>query len=943
LWSRDPAVSNLEEILPSMVNPDRQLATVDEVRQGVQHILAELVAEIAELRASVRSLLWETGKLATSKNETLPEGQGLEYKDYFQFTEAVRQIPPHRVLAINRGERENALKVKLEFDADLVRKAIFNGIRDKPPLLPLADHPHAEFLKTVVEDALVRLVLPGLEREIRRDLTEEAQEHAVAVFARNLRSLLLQRPLRDCRVLAIDPGFRAGCRVAVLDETGQLLEHAVIYALGANANKDEARAKLEELIRKHQVRVIAIGNGNGCREMEELISELIAHLESGGTYFGRPVSGETVPSGDSPPAAAAAQPIAPPPPAAVEQTAATEPPPAEPAPAAEPVAAGERSAVLPAETQPLAAADAPAPASAETPAAASPTGPEATPARVVAGPPPPDLPPTPPQLAYVIVNEAGASVYATSPIGREEFPHYDAPLRATISLGRRLQDPLSELVKVDPHHVGVGLYQHDVHTRHLRDSLEAVIESCVNSVGVDLNSAGVALLRHVSGLNQLAARDLVEHRKQHGPFRNREQLVQVPSVGPVRYVQAAGFLRIKGGDNPLDRTWIHPESYPAVYRLCSELGCSPEALVDPQGPAEVRQRLATLVPEELAPKLELAPAAVRDLLAELAQPGKDPRDDLPPPVFRQSMLKLEDLKPGMELKGTVLNVVDFGAFVDVGLKDSGLVHISQLANRYVKSPYEVVSVGDVVAVWVLNVDTERHRVSLTMIPPGTVRRPPERKAAEGERPPRAGGRPPRGRKPVASGPPRGHGPIARPGQPAQPAAPASASPPAAAGATPPPSRPAARHEDHRPRRQPAGQPTPARPPQHPRPPQKPKPLPKLSAAALKGAVPLRTFGELEAFFKAAQPPPEAARPAAAPAPPSPPPPQPAANNLPADSAQPSEPEPATSGDVPSDSSPPPEPSAHSVSAESAPPEPAAASSSPPPEPVPASPPAVEGN
>ncbi len=385
-------------------------------------------------------------------------------------------------------------------------------------------------------------------------------------------------------------------------------------------------------------------------------------------------------------------------------------------------------------------------------------------------PPPPTPPPSPPDpavvlahlpeaqpdLAYIIVNEAGASVYSASPVAREEFPQFDATLRGTISIGRRLQDPLSELVKIDPQHVGVGLYQHDVNPKQLKESLEGVIESCVNTVGVDLNTASVPLLRYVSGLNSLAAHNVVEYRKNNGPFRNREQLMQVSDIGEKRFVQAAGFLKIQSGENPLDSTWIHPESYGAARQVLADLGYGPEALTQKEQLDELRNKLKTISPEDVANRLQVGVPTIRDIIDSLARPGRDPRDDLPPPIFKKGVLKLEDLQPGMELKGSVLNVVDFGAFVDIGLKDSGLVHISQMANRYVKSPYDVVTVGDVVTVWVLKVETDRRRVSLTMIAPGTERRPPERRPREqqgggGQR--REGG-PPRGQR-REGGPPPG--------------------------------------------------------------------------------------------------------------------------------------------------------------------------------------------
>jgi uncharacterized protein len=525
----------------------------------------------------------------------------------------------------------------------------------------------------------------------------------------------------------------------------------------ANHKRHEARANLESLICKHQIQIIAIGNGTACRETEEFVAECIAELEKRRESKASSESGTTnLASGEIP---------------------------------GQPVSVDPQSTNL---------------------------APSAVPS----------------DLAYVIVNEAGASVYSASAVGREEFPSYDATLRGTISIGRRLQDPLSELVKIDPQSIGVGLYQHDVNPRHLKESLETVIESSVNLVGVDLNSASVPLLRHVSGLNQLAARDLVDFRKQNGPFKNREQLLQVPNIGPARYVQAAGFLKIADGDNPLDQTWIHPESYPATLKLLTELGFGPEMLRDKQKTEELREKLNSLPPEEVCKRLEVGLPTLRDIMDALARPGRDPREDLPPPIFKKGILKLEDLQPGMELKGTVLNVVDFGAFIDIGLKDSGLVHISQMANRYIKSPYEVVSVSDVVSVWVLSVDRDRRRVSLTMIKPGTERKPPE-KRAEQPRPQRTGP-PPRGRRPgppgkrplqVAVPKPPGStpSPVASPGQPFVASTPADQQPsaPPSRSAPPPPRKP-----HRRPHR------------------------PKLTQEALQGEAPLRTFSELMAFFEA---------------------------------------------------------------------------------------------
>jgi uncharacterized protein len=1115
IWNSDPVVANLGEVLPTMVNPEKELKTPDDVLLGAQHILAELIAEAADVRSVVRMVLWESGKLCTAKSEKLAEGQGLDYKDYFQFTEPVRHMPPHRILAINRGEKENALTVKLEWDAPAgLRYALDNlplplwpapavpaappdapapapvaaqdapapvaaqdapapaaqdapapvapqdapapvAAQDAPaPVAPpivgqdsdpnsggqdqnpepkgppsegsaptqppaahgpgprgpthghgpghghghhgrmaaarelaarraaaLQTHPHADFLKKVTEDALNRLLVPSLEREIRRELTRRAEDHAVDVFARNLRSKLLAPPLRGKRVLAIDPGFRTGCKLAALDETGNLLEDAVIFPHPPQNHKDEAKARLEALVRRHQLTVIAIGNGTACRETEEIVSEVIALLEARRTGTGVVPANEipapsAAPAGDAAPVAPSTMAAAPPPepaaaapigsspghsvPSALQaepptaaaggpspECSAPSVPPAEPpgtgsaertpedsapsAPPAEPAAAaplqpnpdhsvpGALPAAQPQESsaqhsvlstppaaaplEPNAAKSVPSTAGSEPfPAPPAPGSvSDRARAQAPAAPPKPPLPEAPADVAYVIVNEAGASVYSASPVGREEFPNFDATLRGTISIGRRLQDPLAELVKIDPQHVGVGLYQHDVNPKHLRESLDGVIESCVNTVGVDLNTASVPLLRHVSGMNQLVARDLVEYRKANGPFTSRDQLLQVPGIGEARYTQAAGFLKLDDGGNPLDRTWIHPESYGVATQILADLGFGPEALGDRDRLNELRDKLKAVNPGEVASRLRAGVPTVCDILDALARPGRDPRDDLPPPAFKKGILKLEDLQAGMELKGTVLNVVDFGAFIDIGLKDSGLVHISQMANRYIRSPYEVAAVGDVVNVWVLAVDKERHRVSLTMIKPGTERklqerRPPRRGGARGERAERGepgvrdqgprrepGGRPPRpSGQPRAAAAPQGGGDRPRGGPPRQ----GSGGPPRQGGGGPQRGGPPQRGRSLPPRGQtrigshvrpgqgrgPAPQPGGAEaappaaegaaaPAQQAAPPRKPRrspPKPNLSQSALAGATPLGTFAELAAFWeaKAKQPPEE---------------------------------------------------------------------------------------
>ncbi len=666
------------------------------------------------------------------------------------------------------------LRVKVDMDtAEMGRMA--------EELLVPADHPHGDFLRGCVRDALARLVIPSLEREVRREMTENAETHAVEVFAKNLRNLLLQPPVRNRRLVAIDPGFKSGCKIAVLDEFGSLLDHTVIQIIGKAERRQEGRAKLVELIRKHSTTVLAVGNGTACRETEELVAELLGEeLKDDG-------------------------------------------------------------------------------------------------------------------VAYVIVNEAGASVYSTSPLGREELPQYDATLRGAISIGRRLQDPLSELVKIDPASIGVGLYQHDVKAKHLRASLDAVVESCVNFVGVDLNSASPALLRYVSGLNQLTARRLYDHRTQNGPFKNRDQLKEVPGFGEATFVQAAGFLKITDGDHALDVTWIHPESYEAARKVLARLSRSEPDLAKKETASELGEQVKSLDIQALAEELQVGQLTLKDIVSQFTRPGRDPREDLPEPIFKRGILKLDDLQQGMELSGSVLNVVDFGAFVDIGLHDSGLVHVSQLANRYVRDPHEVVSVGDVVKVWVMEIDKTRRRVSLTMIPPGTKKPEPpwkrakERRATEradggpapigegspagapagdqqrGDRPPRQGGQRyggGRDRGPRREGGPPQHG---RPPR----GAPAGAGP---QGTHPPGEGPPASQRPAGGQGPPRGQPQrggfqggrrgappphmrgygrPQRPPSggEYKPKGPPKPPPKLTKKMIEGKEPLRTFGDLAQFIK----------------------------------------------------------------------------------------------
>ncbi len=618
ILNQDPRCDDLDAWAAEYVDPYRQVHTAAEALLGAGHVLAERFSELANVRQQLREIVYRTGKL-TATRAAADEKVARNYKDFFDFAEPIRTIPPHRVLALNRGERDKALRVKLQADQQELEETIIR-------LVVPVGHRHADFLAGCARDALNRLILPSLEREVRRDLTDRAESHAVRVFAKNLRKLLLQPPVRNRRVLAVDPGLKRGAKLAALDEFGNLLEHEVIYLVGNRADPEKNTARVKELIDKHSLSVIAIGNGTGCREAELFIAELIQNH-----YADKDV-------------------------------------------------------------------------------------------------------------AYTIVNEAGASAYSTSQIAREEFPQLDATIRGAISIGRRLLDPLSELVKIAPANIGVGMYQHDVKARHLQASLEAVVSSCVNYVGVDLNTASVSLLRYVSGLNQLTARRIYEYRCQHGPFTSREQLKNVPGFGEATFIQAAGFLRIPDGEHPLDATWIHPESYEKAEQILARMGFSLEDLRNGETQRQVAQAAQAADPRQLAQECGIGELLCRDILEQLSRPGRDPREDLPPPIFKKNVLKLEDLSPGMELSGQVLNVVDFGAFVDVGVEDSGLVHISELSPQYVKDPHTVVSVGDVVRVWVMAVDTQRRRISLTMIDPARreellrryrqPRRPREKTAAD---------------------------------------------------------------------------------------------------------------------------------------------------------------------------------------------------------------------
>ncbi|KOS02173.1 RNA-binding transcriptional accessory protein [Paenibacillus sp. F4] len=587
IWSQPKQGDALKEA-ESYVNAELGVDSAEAAIQGALDILAENIADDAAIRQWVRRYTLDHGMLTSEAKDAEQESV---YENYYSYRELAKKMPPHRILAINRGEREGILKVGLEVVPDSIYNYVAGQVIKGSSVVE-------ELLRSVIEDAYKRLIAPSIEREVRAEMTEKGEQQAISIFAGNLRSLLLQAPIKGRRVLGVDPAYRTGCKLAVVDDTGKLLEVAVTYPTPPNNKKREAAEKFKQLIAQYGIELIVIGNGTASRETEQFVAEVIADI------------------GDS-------------------------------------------------------------------------------------------------SLAYLIVNEAGASVYSASKLAQEEFPDLDVAERSAASIARRVQDPLAELVKIEPKAIGVGQYQHDVSQKHLDESLKDVVESAVNHVGVDVNTASSALLSYVAGINATIAKNIVKYREENGKFSNRRQLQKVPRLGAKTYEQSVGFIRIPGGENPLDRTPIHPESYAVVDRLLAELNISAHDL----GTKTAMEALSVSNIDELAAKLEVGVPTLKDILDSLQRPGRDPRDELPLPVFRKDVLKIEDLAPGMELQGTVRNVIDFGAFVDIGIKSDGLVHISQLRSGFVKHPMDVVSVGDNVTVWVLNVDLKKGRVGLTMKPP----------------------------------------------------------------------------------------------------------------------------------------------------------------------------------------------------------------------------------
>ncbi|WP_339197729.1 Tex family protein [Paenibacillus sp. FSL P4-0176] len=590
IWGQPKQGDALQEAA-KYINAELGVEDAESALQGAKDILAENIADDAAIRAWIRRYTLDHGMLTSEAKDAQEESV---YENYYDYRELAKKMPPHRILAINRGERESILKVGLDVQAEPAHRHMEGQIIRGASAVQ-------DILRDVIEDAYKRLIAPSIEREVRGELTEKGENQAISVFSANLRNLLLQPPIHGKRVLGVDPAYRTGCKLAVVDDTGKLLEVAVTYPTPPHNKKREAAEVFHRMIKQYDIGLIVIGNGTGSRETEQFVAEIIQE------------------NGDE-------------------------------------------------------------------------------------------------SLVYLIVNEAGASVYSASKLAQEEFPDLDVAERSAASIARRVQDPLAELVKIDPKAIGVGQYQHDVSQKILEESLKAVVESAVNHVGVDVNTASPSLLSYVAGVNATIAKNIVKYREENGRFTNRRQLQKVPRLGAKTYEQCVGFMRIGEGENPLDRTPIHPESYQVVDQLFKEL----QVALDKLGSKELSVLLSEQQPEQLAVKLDVGVPTLRDILDSLQRPGRDPREEMPLPIFRTDVLKIEDLVEGMELQGTVRNVIDFGAFVDIGIKSDGLVHISQLSNGYVKHPMDVVSVGDNVTVWVMSVDTKKGRVGLTMKKPASA-------------------------------------------------------------------------------------------------------------------------------------------------------------------------------------------------------------------------------
>ena len=571
----------------SFVDEEKDILSVDDAIQGAQDIIAEWVSDNAQYRQIIRELTIKEGILTAEGKES----QKSEYEIYYDYKEHIKTIPPYRILAINRGEREKILSVKIAFPEEKLLNYL------KSQTIKKVDSTLSEYVLEAVEDAYKRLISPSIEREIRNSLTSEAEDHAIKVFSENLKNLLLQPPIQGRIILGIDPAYRTGCKIAVIDEIGKVLETGVIYPTPPQKDIEKSKTVLKRIIKEHNVNIISIGNGTASRETEQFTAELIKEIDK--------------------------------------------------------------------------------------------------------------------EMHYVIVNEAGASVYSASKLAKEEFPELDVSIRGAISIARRLQDPLAELVKIEPKSIGVGQYQHDVNQKKLEESLAIVVESCVNTVGVDLNTASFSLLKYISGITTSVAKNIVKYRETNGAFKNRKELMEVSRLGERTFTQCAGFLRISQSDNPLDNTPVHPESYILAENILAETGFKLGDLKSNER-ANINENLKAIDIEKLAENLDGGIPTIKDIIEAIMKPGRDPREEMSKPIFKTDVLKIEDLKPEMILMGTVRNVVDFGAFVDIGVGQDGLVHISELSEKYVRRPMDVVSLGEQVRVRILDIDTDRNRISLSM-------------------------------------------------------------------------------------------------------------------------------------------------------------------------------------------------------------------------------------
>ena len=569
-------------------NKDKVVSTVEDAIQGALDIIAESISDNAKYRKEIKRQCYRQGVVVTKATN---EEEKSNYEMYYDYQEAIKYIPSHRILAINRGEKEKFLKVSLDKPEDRIL-----GYIEKDVLK--GETQFTNMLKETILDSFKRLIEPSIDREIRSDLTEKAEEKAIKVFGQNSKQLLLGAPIKGKTVMGFDPAYRTGCKIAIIDETGKVLDYTTVYPTEPQNDVDGAKKELLKLIEKDKVDMIAIGNGTASRESEMFVADMIKETER--------------------------------------------------------------------------------------------------------------------EVHYVIVSEAGASVYSASKLATEEYPDINVSIRGAISIARRLQDPLAELVKIDPKAIGVGQYQHDVNQKKLAESLAGVVEDSVNKVGVDVNTATPSLLSYVSGINNTIAKNIVKYRDENGKLKNRKQLLKVPKLGKVAFEQCSGFLRIFDGDNPLEVTAVHPESYEKAEKLLEKIGFDKNDLKDKEKLEELRNKLKTVNVSTMAKELEVGEMTLEDIIAELSKPGRDPREDMPKPILRSDVLKLEDLREGMVLTGTVRNVIDFGAFVDIGVKHDGLVHISEMSDKFIKNPSDVVSVGDIVKVKVIKIDKERQKVGLSM-------------------------------------------------------------------------------------------------------------------------------------------------------------------------------------------------------------------------------------